>query len=236
MARRITGHGYQRGVGAVSADILWVPCLKMDSHDPPYADRMIRLFLLSHQERGHVLFQTETPRPAPSCSAIMPIPGCTWHITPGTVPDLATLNAFDGFIEMTAPSDDIPFDLVDQLWPGPKLTRFILIRPAHHRLANLVNSIEKMRSRFPGLGLWIDQPTVGWDALAYLLAVFPGLHPVRIQDDELDRLLNIGQKLEREVFLADFSGLPPIKIPFLPRYAPDPARHWRRVPINPRFV
>ncbi len=240
MAWGIAGYGYQGCDRMTNPEILWVPCLKMNSQDPAYGDRLIRMFLLSHYERGHVLFETGTICSTPSYSSLMPptIPasGSVWRILPESPVELTTLQNFDGFIELFVSPHHIPITVLETLWPGPKIKRVILTRPKHLSLANFVSAIEGIRIQFPGLGLWVDQLTTGWDALTYLLAIFPDLQPWQVQDNELDKLLSIGQQLGRDVLLTDFSGRPPIKIPFLPRYAPGPARKWRRVPIYPRFV
>ena len=221
----------------MSHAILWVPCLRMNTPNPGYADRVIRLFLMSHHDRGHIFFETDAVRPAPSSSALVPSPGCVWHILADTTTvDLTALQTFAGSIEMTVLPEELPMELLKTVISATKLKRLILLRQRHLSLAKFVASIEHIRTRFPELELWVDQPTTGWEALAYLLAIFPGLQPFWVQDDDLDKLLNIGEKLEREVFLADFSGRPPLKIPYLPHYVPGSAAKWRRVPIYPGFV
>ncbi|WP_053961012.1 hypothetical protein [Sulfobacillus thermosulfidooxidans] len=220
-------------------DILWVPWLQVPRLQyPAYETRMVQLFLKGHLQRAHVLWSSKTYEPLPSFSLLHPKTGMLWHVRYDLMTNTEPILEFNGPIEMAITLDHIPFDLLKTLSETSRLTRIILYRPQRQDLLHVIRSIEQVLSVLSGIPLWLDQVTAGWEALAYLLAVFPELQPFNVQDQELDQLLIIAQKLNRRVFLSDFSGRAPILVPYLPAFPTDNESLWNmdKLPIYPGYL
>ena len=219
-------------------DILWVPWLEFANLElPSYRNRLVEYFLRSHHYRGHIL-RPSSQGDLATGATLSPCPGWLWHLRDEGPVDMARIRAFDGPIEGMIALDNIRSPLLDTLLGSTQLQRLILYRHARQPLTEVISSIDAIRTQWPQLELWIDQPTTSWDTLSYLLATFPGLQPIRVGDDDLDRLLDIGNHLGRRVFLSDFSGKPPLLIPPLNRYASGPPEKWTwdRFPIYPGYL
>ncbi|OLZ10468.1 hypothetical protein [Sulfobacillus thermosulfidooxidans] len=220
-------------------DILWVPWLQVPRLQYPACEtHIVQLFLKGHLQRGHVLWSSETYKPIPSFSLWHPKPGVLWHVRYDLTTHPEDIGDFNGPIEMAITLEHIPFDLLKTLSETSRLTRIILYRASGQGLLHVIHSIEQLLSVVPGIPLWLDQVTIGWEALAYLLAVFPEVQPFNVQDQGLDQLLIIAQKLNRRVFLSDFSGRAPILVPYLPTFAMDHESLWNmdKLPIYPGYL
>ena len=101
------------------------------------------------------------------------------------------------------------------------------------------HAIFRLASLYPQASLWLDQPSIGWDLAAYLLAADDRLQLIHIPDQELSRLVDIAAALQRPVIVHAFGPKKALPMMVLPQHAsPRPvlSSDMTSLPVYPGYL
>ncbi|POB11711.1 hypothetical protein [Sulfobacillus sp. hq2] len=222
----------------------WVPVLDV-SHSAvtPFTLRQISVFVRSHNGYGHVLTRSPLPQDfdCPSWTyTAAPIQG------PWRMPNASVLVGkledpeMDIMLEIPANNPDRSPALIDlascTAMPG---CRWIVYRKPGVGAMAASHAILRLASLYPHASLWLDQPSIGWDLAAYLLAADDRLQLLHIPDQELSQLVDIATALQRPIMLHDFGPHKALPVMALPQHAflpPVPSSNMTSLPVYPGYL
>lgn len=217
----------------------WIPVLDLRQESlTSFALREAAVFYRAHQGRGHLLLG-EPPPPGTSYaswSCTRPLPGQTWRSPVQSwegLPVAASLEIAGDHAPEPAQDCDLPALLTQNA-----ACRLTVYRIPGTEADAVIRAVSQIRESHPQAALWLDLPSMGWDAAAYLLAVIPVLQLMNVPDRELSHLLDLAEILERPVQLHDFGGAAPLPVLPLPEYPPQKDTSWdmSSPPVYPGYL
>lgn len=220
------------------APLFWVPTLSLtaSSANARFLAPLALAFLASHRGRGHIVLDQDAPVPGQSVSTRVPAAGRFWRSAgPLPFPPPAATAGVEVVLECPFVGKGPPLGEA-----GPEsVRRVIVVRRPASGLAEIDRSVSRLLEALAGgPDIWLDQPSFGFDALSYLADRYPALQIDNVGDGDLYDLLQLGELIDRPVWLWDFSGRPPLPLPAPPRYPlPDPPPvKADDLPISKRFL
>jgi hypothetical protein len=208
----------------------------------PYARSRAELFVRTHKGRGHVFIRQfpDNPLALADCAALVPSAHGAWQSSPGDF----LLDQYGDILQVAVEVAEAPEfarqptpHSLSQLNPGVP-ARLIAYRRPGKPLTPLILAITWLHAAYPHFALWLDQPSMGWDALSYILAVWPEIQAINIPDAEVSHLLDLAVQLQRPVYLHDFGPAGPLPTPVLPEYPLKLSPTWdmTSLPIYPGYL
>ncbi|PSR23626.1 MAG: hypothetical protein C7B45_02340 [Sulfobacillus acidophilus] len=217
----------------MSQPLIWMPTLDLRQMPDPLATWTAKRFLQSHAGIGHIVASGQSVIDGPSIEVSDPSPGLHWYCTQARkVPK--KLRPLDVSVAVPVPTgalDPILHVLESAKAAGP-IRRLVLYRPPQIALSRIVVSINTLLDTITP-SIWIDAASFGWNAVSYLIAASDQIQVHGVSDQDLWRLSQIAQWLNRRLVLQDLSPRPPrvLPPPLQWSHAKDPAKVLKTLPV-----
>ncbi len=203
----------------MSGPLCWLPTLDLSRVDASFAPWLAHRFLASHGGRGHII--ATTPGPWPSQEVLQPANGGQWYCRGLTkVPKRAKPAGITAEISVPSGVDDPALGVLNHALETGPLVRLVARRPQGMTLHRAEMSLKTLLDTVIDT-IWLDQSSFGWNALSWLLASDPRFQPASIAAQDVWRLTQLAEQLDRRLVLRDFSGKPDVDLPGLDHFNPE---------------
>jgi hypothetical protein len=223
----------------VTQPLYWIPTLFLPEQSQPFYDPLVKMFLSAHQGRGHIVSPQPLGIQIPSLALTQPQSGYVYHVNADRdqPPVKHRLEITDVVVSCPTGIEDASLARLDTIYRLSTIRRITLTRDTpRHPLFVLSQALDTVLQSFPQITIGIDVQSFGWDAAAHFAQKFPALQLDGIDDNQLWRLIQLGQVLGRPVWLDDFSRHPK-PLPGLPQFkvSDPPPIDVHRIPFSSRF-
>lgn len=223
----------------MTAPLYWIPTLFLTNQWSSFHDPLAKMFLASHQGRGHIISPKPLGIKVPSLALTQPHPGYIYHVNVTQAHPIpgAGMEVTDVVVPCPTGIADVSLRHLDTIYRHSVVRRITLTRQAARQpLFVLSRALDTVLQSFPHISIGIDVRSFGWDAAAHFAQEFPALRLEGIDDGQLWQLMQLGQVLGRPVWLDDFSRHPKV-VPPLPQFkvSDPPPIDVHRIPFSSRF-
>ncbi len=218
--------------------LVFMPTLNLSNIAPSYYDRVVAMFLQSHQGRGHLIMPGPMPSPVAASYAVTkshrdhPL-----HLLlTETTPKVLKAATIDVVVPCPRGVQDPAWSRLNRVYQKAPVRRVILTRQGpDHGLDTLDRAIDTLSTAIH-TSIFLDVNSFGWDAVSHFVSRYPHVQIDGVSDQQLWKLLQLAEVLDRPVHLDDLRGHPKPIEP-LPHYkiSDPPAMNVHRVPFPVQY-
>jgi hypothetical protein len=162
-----------------------------------------------------------------------PVPGAHWYCTAARKVPKKT-RPLDVNVAVPVPNGalDPVLEVLESAKEAGPIRRLILSRPSQMSLARIMMSVETLLDTITP-NIWIDAASFGWHAVSYLVAANGHVQVHGVQDQDLWRLSQVAQDLNRPLVMQDLALQTARVLPSPLRWthATEPAKVLKTLPV-----